>query len=218
MFRRFQRRTGILILLAVVVLPACSGSDSQHADSNSDATTSLGTPTPPSGVDPELFAEAVGVVEPMAATLDNAIPASFVESEHILGKCVTHFGFEIVQPELAEQTGIYVYRVGEQRARYEAVYEACRVAIQELDITMLPSPETNEVLFSAYLEVYRCLQSAGFPTEPPPSKDRFLQDPESWDPWQAMIGRGHTILPDPRTMESAEFREYFDSLEACPRP
>lgn len=145
------------------------------------------------------------------------IPSGFIEADRLFGECVASFGIAVLEPDLARESGVYYFEVGAQLERVNEVAAACEAAIGRLGIVTPPGDASNEARFDAYLDVHECLRENGYPTTDPPSRDSFVEDPESWTPWMGMIGSAGPILPT-AAMVSGPLRDYFESQEACPRP
>jgi len=58
----------------------------------------------------------------------------------------------------------------------------------------------------------------GYPVSQPPSLDTFIENPNTWTPWEALVGSSGPVLPTEVLRASEAFAEYFESLEVCPRP
>ena len=152
---------------------------------------------------------------------ESPIPQGFIEADRLYGECIASFGFPVSEPELARQSGVYVFYVGDQEAQLERIAKvesACRRALQELGVVLPPGRDADEARYRAYVEVYECLRAHAYPTGEPPTLEAFLENPDDWTPWKAMIGDAEPVLPTPGMKASGMFGPYLESLEVCPRP
>lgn len=216
------RRPSLHIVAVVLVAAACStGIETEQATGAVPATVPMPGSQTDSGsvvITPdELLAEALGYYSQFDLP-EGGIPPGFIEGDRLFGECVAHFGFSVLEPDLAGASGVYYFEVGDQIDRINAVASACETALGELGIILPVGVETHGARYDAYLAVQRCLEANGYPTLEPPSLDAFLEDPDGWTPWQGMIGLADPMLPTPDLVASDQFSLYFESLEACPRP
>ncbi len=170
--------------------------------------------------DDDLLAEALRVLRDMDLP-EGPIPEGFIEADRLYGECIASFGFPVSEPELAWRSGVYVFYVGDQEEQFERISKvesACRRALRELGVVMPMGRAAHEARYRAYVDVYECLRAHGYPTSDPPSLEGFLENPDGWTPWKAMIGDADPVLPSPGMKASGVFGPYLESLEVCPRP
>lgn len=212
-------RSHLKVALAALLFVACGAADGAlEADPSShDVRPAAPEPGGADLTNPDLLEQAKAFIEGLPLPTQ-ALPSGMTEAAQILATCTEQFGFPIYEPERAQQAGQFFYKVGEQRERFQAVQEACRAAMFDLGVIVPPSPEANEQLYAAYLSVQQCLRDGGFPTVTPPSREAFVENPEIWSPWEAMIERGARVLPSPEIVNSDRYAEYFEALEVCPHP
>lgn len=108
--------------------------------------------------------------------------------------CLGEHGFSVTVIGPAESE----VAVGEQdEAFQDAIMECDRRAVNEgvvaqSPLTGFPGPETLALWYRAYVEVaYECLRDNGFPTNPPPSVDEWVENyPDVWHPHDAGAPNG----------------------------
>ena len=169
-------------------------------------TSEAGGLTPPSSVDESSSAASVGVTEATAVTLPAPPPPDYglyedailagarthprtIEYANWKAACYAEFGIparvvgpghlELPYPPEQEAAANEAHLVCEQRAVDEGV----------IADPMYHPPERLRLWYRAYVEVaYECLVENGFPVDPPPSMEVWVEEfPDTWDPF-AIVG------------------------------
>ena len=61
----------------------------------------------------------------------------------------------------------------------------------ELGVLLPPNTSTHELTYDAYMAVQDCLVEHGYPVSQPPSLDTFIENPNTWTPWEGwFVGAG----------------------------
>lgn len=112
--------------------------------------------------------------------------------------CFRDNGFE---GELDDDLGISTKVPPEQQDRFFEVNRTCREAVAEkLGLQFgLPSEEVLRRTYRMYLYIRQCMVQTGYPTDEPPSMERFVESGGSlWHPYNAFMGTaaGATGLSD----------------------
>jgi hypothetical protein len=84
--------------------------------------------------------------------------------------------------------------------RTSEVVDRC-IEIAETQDWIVPNPfdgsaEGNRLMYRLWLQVYDCLNAHGYPTKQPPSEDAFVENPDLWNPYAAMIGSPLIVAAD----------------------
>lgn len=201
----------IAAFLATTVVGCGSGSTDGTPPSSRENTSTTASH------DTESIAAAAAFLETLDLP-DEGMPPGWLEVERILGLCIASFGFEVLEPELALESGVFYFYAGEQIEAVNQAQRSCQEALLRSGHLLPINEETHRIRYRALIEVHDCLEDKGFPTTQPPSIDAFVESPDGWNPWEAMLGDADPPLPTPEFRASATFGEYFDSLEDCPRP
>lgn len=205
--------TRCIVVFILIVAGACSSS---AGEAGGPDTTTVGQDDGREPDDADV-SEALGFLSTQALPTE-ASAKGLIEVDRLIAKCVEFFGFPIQQEEDGVIAGAFIHQVGNQGARFAEVGAACRLAMAQLGAVFAPGPGANGALYDAWIGVYDCLVENAYPTVPPPSRAAFVENPELWEPWEAMISRGEIVFPDPAVRESVTYGPYFRSLDVCPRP
>jgi hypothetical protein len=199
----------------VLVVAACADTAPSSSIQNTTSTLSLGgTPAEPHE---DLISDALDFYRDRDLP-DSGLPPGFLEIDLLQGECIASFGIDVLEIELARESGVYYFNATDQPDRVDRVAEACTYALAQLGALLPANPDSQKMRYDALVQVHECLERHGYLTTSPPSLETFIENPDEWSPWEGMIGNSGPILPTEQMKNSEGFRDYFSSLEDCPRP
>lgn len=121
-----------LTLVVWLVASACSGAT---RDAPRPSTTEPPITVVQSAPSDDLLSQAMAFYERLDLPSDG-IPSGFIETERLRGECIASFGFDVLEPELARESGVYYFREGGQSDALTRVADACRDALTELGVLL----------------------------------------------------------------------------------
>lgn len=242
------RLTLALVAMTLLVFAAgCSGGETPDSDSGADSlapNSPLISPvaqgaeeTPPDVESEAPTSDQIETAGTFLKTLDlpsRPTPAKSVEVSRLLGLCAESFGFELVDRDVALETGLMAFWGGSDDAGFGdsvstdpmvvsmfiTAYEACKEALVALGgaFPEIASAEDDHTaaLYKLRVEEFKCLAAHGLATTKQPPLAQFLRSADDWSPWDALTdGLAGTPYPDEKSREA--WPEYFDALDICPR-
>jgi len=125
------------------------------------------------------------------------VTAGSIEHLTFMERCIESAGFEVE----IQDGGIQV-RPGAQRSFYDEVKAKCDADAVDSGLVGAQEPPDERELaawYDAYELTYDCMVREGFPVNPMPSKDSFVEsDGRSWHPYELVrgdLGQIETVCP-----------------------
>lgn len=150
-----------------------------------------------------------------------------VEHMEFVGVCMGEAGFEFSVRELGDGMRVISASGGQEAREGEALSECMMAPVEAGRVAPAPtdiSVEELEELFEYWIDVVvPCLVEAGYPTNPPPSREAFVEahlaGEESWHPMNALPEWNTYVIPEGADV-SRDVREQVETAAraraACP--
>lgn len=173
------------------------GTESASPDPSGGSVAAEWRP-PPQGLpsDPGLR-ERLGPYAEFVLGTDGLVPAGSIEHLTFMERCIESAGFEVE----IQDGGIQV-RFGAQESFYREVKAKCDADAVDSGLVGAQEPPDEPELaawYDGYRLTYDCMVREGFPVNPIPSKDSYIEsDGRNWHPYELVrgdLGQIETVCP-----------------------